>query len=201
MKPEYRPEHREGIPQTARSTQTEIFVRIPEIRNGHGWHGRASLERAGHAERCVGVGPRRSPGLPCAPSTPEFATQPLEDDILAAVKRFCLRVDQYSCSELRIRGSRCCSARELRAERRDKPSKWLDTTESNLQAEQHPSAHPGRLLRCRPRRGGGHLRALRHDRRVRHEAAVGARSKPVGSRRRPLGYEPNGFRVRDCCVS
>ena len=37
-------------------------------------------------------------------------------------------------------------------------------------------AHPGRLLRSRPCRGGGHLRAVRHRRRLRREEAVGARS-------------------------
>ena len=50
-------------------------------------------------------------------------------------------------------------------------------------------AHPGRLLRSRPRRGGGHLRAVRHRRRVRREAAVGA---PRGRRRGRSGGRPGG---------
>ena len=50
--------------------------------------------------------------------------------------------------------------------------------------------HPGWLLRSRPRRGGGHLRAVRHRRRLRREAAVGTRSRltPSGYRTWPSRF-------------
>lgn len=51
----------------------------------------------------------------------------------------------------------------------------------NLRKRPTGNAHLGRLLRCRPRRGGGSRRAVRHDRRVRGEAAVGARSEETRS--------------------